>query len=75
MDALLYRSRMSARSKMRNYLQHLCEKNEETLFKLRQKAIDRSLSRIETNRETVRNGYTKSMKELIEAGLRGKASA
>jgi|LakMenE01Jun11ns_1017448.scaffolds.fasta_scaffold6646479_1 hypothetical protein len=49
-EALLYRSKMSARSKMRNYLQHLCEKNEETLFKLRQKTIDRSLSRIESNR-------------------------
>lgn len=49
-EAVLYRSRMSARSKMRNYLQHLCEKNEETLFKLRQKTIDRSLSRIESNR-------------------------
>lgn len=49
-EALLHRSKMSARSKMRNYLQHLCEKNEETLFKLRQKTIDRSLSRIESNR-------------------------
>lgn len=72
-EAVLLRSKMSARSKMRNYLQHLGEKNEETLFKLRQRAIDRSLSRTETNRETVRNGYTRAMKDLVEAALRGKA--
>jgi hypothetical protein len=58
---------MSAKSKMRNYLQHLCEKNEETLFKLRQQTIDRSLSRMEVNRETVRNGYTRKMKGLVNS--------
>jgi hypothetical protein len=58
---------------MKNYLEHLCDKNEETLFKLKQKSLDRCLSRLEFNKEAVRNGYTQRMKQLIEVSLRGKA--
>jgi hypothetical protein len=47
---------------MKNYLQHLCDKNEEKLFKLKQRAIDRSLSRLACNKETVKTGYTLRMK-------------
>ena len=47
---------------MKNYLDHLAEKNEETLFKLKQSAIDRSLSKLYGNKETIRSGYTQKMR-------------
>lgn len=53
---------MSAMNKMKNYLDHLVEKNEETLFKLKQSAIDLSLSKLEGNKETVSSGYTQKMR-------------
>lgn len=49
-DSLLSLTAAASTLKMRNYTVHLCEKNEETLFKLRQKEKDAIESKLELNR-------------------------
>jgi hypothetical protein len=50
-------------------MERVSEKNEELCFKLKQEAVDRQLTKIEGNKETVKRGYTLRMQKLVERGL------
>ena len=68
-EQVFLKSELSVKAKMKHYIEHLCDKNEESLFKVQQEKKDRELAKTESNKETVRRGYTERMKGLVDMGL------
>ncbi len=73
-EEVLTQTELVVKQKMKNYIEKQTEKNEEMLFNFKQQIIDRSLAKLESNKSTVRNGYTERMRQLVEKGLKGRST-